>query len=117
MPVRVRLVAPIANHIFTRVNTVMYLHEKNMKYEKHLSKLRNVLLQVQGQTLIHVLLRAAKARAEQIAENMFTVEDIYSALEAGIYKHTDELSQQACFNIVSDLECLSEIKEELIESH
>jgi len=86
-----------------------------MKYEKHLSKLRNIVLQLQGQSLKSVLLRAAAYRADEIAGHLHSPEEIFSEFRTNIYKHVNELSQQACFNIVSDAECLKELKDELIE--
>ncbi len=86
-----------------------------MKYQNKLSRLRQTFLRIQGQDLKQVLLRAAAKRAEFIAENVFTAEEIFHEVSEKIYKATNELSWNEAFELVSDAESLAILKKELIE--
>ena len=86
-----------------------------MKYENKLSKLRHLALKVQGQDLKQVLLRAAAERAEGIAKNVHTVEEIFHELKDKIYLYTNEMPWDECYNIVSDAAELNTLKGKLID--
>jgi len=86
-----------------------------MEYQNKLSRLRNAFLKLQGQDLKQILLRAAAKRAEEIAHNVYTAEEIFYAVKTKIYEATNELSWNEAFELASDAESLSILKKELIE--
>ena len=87
-----------------------------MEYQNKLSRLRQAFLKLQGQDLKQVLLRAAAKRAEEVANNVYTTEEIFHAISEKIYKDTNELSWNEAFVLASDAESLAILKKELIES-
>ena len=86
-----------------------------MEYQNKLSRLRHAFLKLQGQDLTQVLLRDAAKRAEFVAHNVYTTEEIFHAIKDKIYEATNELSYNTKFELVSDLESLTILKKELIE--
>ena len=87
-----------------------------MEYQNKLSRLRQAFLKLQGQDLKQVLLRAAAKRAEEVATNVYTSEEIFHAISEKIYKDTNELSWNEAFVLASDAESLAILKKEIIES-
>jgi len=86
-----------------------------MEYQNKISRLRNAFLKLQGQDLKQILLRSAAKRAEEIAHNVYTAEEIFYAVKTKIYEATNELSWNEAFELASDAESLSILKKELIE--
>jgi len=88
-----------------------------MKYEKHISKLRHLMVKIQGTDLQQVLLRAAAKRSEEIADKLYTSDEIFAEVKPKILKNTNKLSWNESFELVSDAESLAILKQELIEDN